>query len=142
MHGVTYYRPADLWVARIRRRGLSEHIGYYDTKQDAAQAYNAFVVDNKLDFPLNTIGKKGTLSTWPPRHGEKRVAASRYKGVSKRPNGWMALITVTKVVDGKKRTVRHYLGDFGDEISAAKAYNEACDAHGCPRRKNVLKGVE
>jgi len=132
MNGVTYYRPANLWVARIRRRGLSEHIGYYDTEEYAAQAYNAFVVDNKLDLPLNTIKGKGTLSTWPPRHGEKRVAASKYKGVSKRPNGWMAMLTVNKV--------RHFLGDFGDELSAAKAYNEACDTHGCPKRKNKLEG--
>jgi len=129
-HGVAYYKPAGLWVARIRNEGLSTHIGYYDTREDAGQAYNAHVVENKLKRELNVIPGKGTLSTWPPRHGEKRVAASGYKGVSKRPNGWMAMLTVKKV--------RHFLGDFGDELSAAKAYNEACDSHGCPRRKNEI----
>jgi hypothetical protein len=134
MHGVAYYKPSDLWVARVGSKGLSEHIGYYDTKEYAAQAYNAHVTEGKLGLPLNA----GVPSTWPPRHGTRRLAASKYRGVSKRPNGWMALLTVTKWKGGKKRTVRHYLGDFGDEISAAKAYNEACDSHGCPKRKNVL----
>jgi len=133
-HGVAYYKPSGLWVARCRTTSLSKHIGYYDTREQAAQAYNAYVSENGLDKPLN----EGIPCTWPPRHGEKRVPASKYRGVSKRPNGWMALLTVTETVDDKKRTVRHFLGDFADEISAAKAYNEACDNHGVPERKNEI----
>ena len=133
-HGVAYYKPSGLWVARCRTTSLSKHIGYYDTREQAAQAYNAYVSENNLDKPLN----KGIPCTWPPRHGEKRIPASKYRGVSKRPNGWMALLTVTETVNGKKRTVRHFLGDFADEISAAKAYNEACDTHHVPERKNEI----
>lgn len=134
MHGVAYYKAGGLWVARCQTVGLSKHIGYYDTREQAAQAYNAYVTEEGLDKHLN----EGIPCTWPPRHGEKRVPKSKYRGVSKRPNGWMAMLTVTK--DGKM--ARHFLGDFGDERSAAKAYNEACEIHGVPKRKNVLEGDE
>jgi hypothetical protein len=54
--GVFWNGPKSRWFARCSINGAQKHIGSFLTEEDAALAYNQFVVDNGLDYPLNELG--------------------------------------------------------------------------------------
>lgn len=43
------------WCVEIKNKGEQHHLGYYSTKELAAQVYNNYVIDNKTEHPLNII---------------------------------------------------------------------------------------
>jgi hypothetical protein len=42
-----------MWRSRIANNGTCFHLGYFNTAEEAAIAYNNFVLDNKTSHPLN-----------------------------------------------------------------------------------------
>lgn len=57
--GVDYHRHNKKWRARLRSNGVMHYLGYFDTEEDAARAYDvAAVADRgefaKLNFPLKS----------------------------------------------------------------------------------------
>jgi hypothetical protein len=52
--GVTSQRKGK-YIAQIQYNGKKKHIGTYDTPEDAALAYNNFVIEHKLNRHLNKI---------------------------------------------------------------------------------------
>jgi hypothetical protein len=43
------------WRARLRFKGMSLHLGYFDDELGAARAYNDAVIAHGLNHPLNDI---------------------------------------------------------------------------------------
>ena len=39
--GVSFYKPSGRWLAQIKKDGLKQHIGLFDSKEEAAFAYSA-----------------------------------------------------------------------------------------------------
>jgi len=52
---VHYNKAAKKWISSIHYNGKKYFFGYFNTKQDAALAYNNFVIEHKSDHPLNII---------------------------------------------------------------------------------------
>lgn len=46
------------WCSDVRINRKQNYLGHYKTEIEAAQAYNKFVLDNKLDRPLNQIKER------------------------------------------------------------------------------------
>lgn len=53
--GVRVEKSTNKWVAQINNRGIKFYLGVFDTKEQAAQAYNDFVIKNKTFHHLNKI---------------------------------------------------------------------------------------
>ena len=53
--GVSFKKDRQKWKAYISINHKQKHLGYFDNKDTAALAYNTFVLDNNLEFPLNII---------------------------------------------------------------------------------------
>jgi len=53
--GVFWNETKSRWFARASLEGVQQHIGSYLSEEAAAEAYNTFVVDHGLDYPLNEI---------------------------------------------------------------------------------------
>ena len=53
--GVFFNPPKDKWFARASLDGTQRHIGSFLTEEEAAIAYNDFVAEHGLDYPLNVI---------------------------------------------------------------------------------------
>jgi hypothetical protein len=51
--GVFWNEPKKRWFARASIKGAQKHIGSFTDEKAAAEAYNQFVVDEGLDYPLN-----------------------------------------------------------------------------------------
>ena len=98
----------------IRNRGILEHLGTYESKEDAAKAYNVKAEEYFGEFAwLNDVDHKGF------KIRDKHVPYSKFRGTwyHKDKNKWYAGITHK----GKQM----HLGSFESEIDAAKAYNKA-----------------
>jgi hypothetical protein len=65
--GVIRFRRTGRWLARIKYRGKSKHLGYYENESDAARAYDKAAKKYYKDFArLNFPEEKAT--TKAPRH--------------------------------------------------------------------------
>lgn len=56
--GVCFYKQTKKWQSNIRiEKKLLVHLGYFDTEEEAAIAYNQYIIDNNLKefFILNDI---------------------------------------------------------------------------------------
>lgn len=49
------YKARDKWTVKLRVNYESITVGTYTTKEEAALAYNKYVIDNKLEHTLNVI---------------------------------------------------------------------------------------
>lgn len=52
---VFFHKYTKLWFSTIRNHNKINFLGYYHTKEEAAIAYNKFVIENKTNHPLNII---------------------------------------------------------------------------------------
>lgn len=52
---VSYRKSNNKWCAQVRVKDKNIHIGYYSTAEDAAIAYNEYVIENNLPNKLNII---------------------------------------------------------------------------------------
>ncbi len=109
LKGVSFHPSTGLWRARIRDRAY-EKTTYHATELQAALDYNRMATERFGQYAcLNDL----PAGIEPTVHIQK---SSKFRGVSKRGNGWEA----STEVDGKSV----YLGVYGTELEAAKAYNE------------------
>lgn len=53
--GITKTTGSDTWSASITISSKKVHIGVYNTKEEAAKAYDAYVISNKLEHTINGI---------------------------------------------------------------------------------------
>lgn len=130
--GVSPYKPNGTYVAHYCR----DHIGYYDTPEQAALAYNAYAYAKDGDkVLLNDV--LGVDVRTEARKYDKYVygkqLTSKYRGVDMRPNG-------TYRASIQHNNNRKYIGTFATERAAVQAYNEACAILGCARRAQIYTG--
>ncbi len=58
LKGVHFHKEHQKWMARINIFGIRKHLGYFDTSDDAAKAYNAAATERWGEFAkLNTTLK-------------------------------------------------------------------------------------
>jgi len=50
--GVYFFKRTNRWLAKIAYDGLEIHLGYYDSAEEAAMAYNSAAVKLKGKFAL------------------------------------------------------------------------------------------
>jgi hypothetical protein len=136
--GVSWDKRAHKWEASIGVDGKHKHLGRFDSREDAARAYNEaakrlhgnFARLNEIPSPnpdpnIDDIDGNGvddqphTNSRKLHRCRRQRNNTSGYKGVSwnKQCSKWRAGIEVNG------RGIN--LGDFDSKEDAARAYNEA-----------------
>ncbi len=54
--GIIPTNRKDRWKSRCCHKGKVNHLGTWDSKEDAARAYDRFVIENGLEHPLNFGG--------------------------------------------------------------------------------------
>jgi hypothetical protein len=130
--GVIWNKGAKAWQATMRINGEQRRLGWFETEEAAANAYNHHVKQLRDDLAfINDV-------PYDPEWEKKRIpdrrngtGKSKYIGVSYRPkyNDWMVTIS--------KNHKSMYLGTFKDEIEAAKVYNaKAIELHGDKAKLN------
>lgn len=53
--GVFWAKNNNKWMSSIKIDRKNKHIGYFNTKEEAAKSYNNYVILNKLEHTLNII---------------------------------------------------------------------------------------
>lgn len=53
--GVCWAKNNQKWLSSIVVNKKNKYLGYYDTKEEAAKAYNDYIILNKLEHTLNII---------------------------------------------------------------------------------------
>ena len=109
--GVSFNNKSKRWNAQIWIK-KPIHIGSYMNEDDAAIAYNRYVLDNNLNLDLNNIELKDIMKS------KYLVKRGKYFGVSYRNSNNKFLAQIRH--NGK--TV--FIGQYSTEIEAAKAYDE------------------
>ena len=128
--GVSWVKREQKWTAQVTIDGKTKHIGSYDDETEAARAYDATVRAQSLDKPLNFPDDLSTApGVYVPKK-KKRVASSRFRGVSwdKTNQKWTATIKI----DGKSKTI----GSYDDETEAARAYDATVRAQSLDKPLN------
>lgn len=122
--GVCWHLAAGAWVAQIGHP--RRHLGIFDSEIEAARAYDRAAVERWGTYAFLNFSGESTDSQLlherrtRVRQSTGRGSSSLYKGVYPQPGGaarWCARIQV----DGRNL----YLGSFGSEVDAAKAYDVA-----------------
>ena len=122
--GVSYSKRRKEWVTQVRFKGELVYCGYFKNEEEAALAYNEYARKyfGELCY-LNEIGKDNSAieaevakKSVAQRRKKSDVHTSHYKGVSYDGFKYTAKIYVDKKED--------YLGYYGTEIEAAKAYDK------------------
>jgi hypothetical protein len=114
--GVFWIKDKQLWRSSIKLNGKTTNLGYFQTEEAAASAYNYYASKLFGDFArLNEVSVK---SNWWKDRAFLRKNATGYRGVTEqRPGRWQARITIS----GKRIS----LGYFESPEEAAFAFNEA-----------------
>lgn len=109
--GVSYHKKANKWQARLSIDGKLRHLGCYETKEEAAKAYNVKAEEVYGEFAfLNEVDHRDFKI-------KLRQKTSRYKGVCKvkKGNKWSAnIVSKGEII---------FLGNFDSEADAARMYN-------------------
>ncbi len=116
--GVDWRAKKQQWRARIKVDGRARFLGYFDTAEDAARAYNRAAAEIRGEFAfLNDVVEDGAIWRRAIGHPSKRKS-NKYVGVSwkKSHKKWRAIIGK----DGKT----YFLGYYDSPIDAALAYDK------------------
>jgi hypothetical protein len=131
------------WKAKINYGGKQHYLGTFDTKQDAALAYNTAAREHgggkmKLNYESIEAAEAAALAQAAHTlvHGSrpKPRAPSRFYGVSAQRKRWKAQITY----GGKY----HHLGTFDTKQEAALAYDRAAREHGGGKKPLNYESIE
>lgn len=122
-YGVSFNNSSKRWNSQCWINGKAKHIGSFSSEEDAAIAYNKYIIDNKLNFNLNNIDIDKT-----PIESKFLVKRGKYFGVSKKKTRFIA-----QVRHNKKHI---YIGSYPTEEDAAKAYDDYIDLHKINKTKN------
>ena len=137
--GVTWTKAGKCFEAKISIKDIRQHIGYFNTAEEAAHAYDraALYYYGEFASPNYPVSDYNQLPPYVPGQYSARATktSSVYKGVSwhKPRRKWEVSIAVNKV--------KHYLGLFVDEVEAACAYDAAVLKMGLNRSTN-FPGVQ
>lgn len=117
--GVCWIKSSKAWLSAIRYNGKQIRIGLFHDEKVAAYAYNCYA--------KNLYGQYAYENDVPECDWESQKILNRKDGTGKSKYRGVSFITKS----GKWQAhIMHnyksiYLGSYEDEISAAKAYNEA-----------------
>ncbi len=139
-HGVSWWKRDANWSSQITINRRNIRIGYFETKEQAALAYNHFASVYHGEFatlnviPTDVMSEKeqvGFMQRWLSSRGYRRNASGA-RGVTRTPsNRWSAYI--------KKKGQEYYLGLFDSREEAAKSYNsKAVELYGDRAKLNPL----
>ena len=106
--GVSWDKKSRLWHAQISRDGKRVSIGYFNTREQAAAAYDKEAIKLQGDFACpNNVGCEYVEPHKKNTSGFRGVCWCKHSGK------WMV------------RVKDRFIGRFADKIEAAKAYNAA-----------------
>ena len=117
--GVSFHKAMEKWVAQIQYKGQRRVIGFFDTPESAAKAYNDKATELHGKFAkINDLPEGIAAEPAKPRL-LFRNNKSGYRGVHflNRDQKWLA----TLYIHGKQTCV----GRFDNPLDAAKAYNQS-----------------
>jgi hypothetical protein len=130
--GIWLHRPNGKWAARIEVDRKAVNLGYFESPEDAAAAYDGAA--RHLHGEFASLNFPDQVHPPPASITNPRAKSSRFIGVtwSKKQSKWCAQIAVA---GGR---VRH-LGSFAEEVEAARAYNAAATSiKGAAARLNAI----
>ena len=128
--GVSFDKSSSKFRATITKEGKTQHLGFYETSEEAACAYN---IKARQMYGEYALLNKITIdeSTFRFTTIDKTCC---YRGVTKLKNGG---VFVASISCNKKQ---HYLGRFDNPHDAARMYNFwAMDLFGELANLNVIK---
>jgi hypothetical protein len=107
------------WRAKIYIKGKFKHLGYFNTRKQAAIAYDHAVHKHRLPKSwLNFPTMKHNLNKEPKGRKNQKVSSTGFRGVYDTPSG---RYTANIRIDGKLTS----LGTFDSKKGAARAYDQA-----------------
>ena len=132
-YGVYWHTSLKYWISKLMKDNVSYLVGYFDTEEEAAAAYNVKARELYREFAnLNVLENEQELLDLTI---QKRQRSSKYRGVnwSKDKNKWKARINY--------KTITYHIGYFETEIEAAVAANVKV-RNLCPDETNRINVIE
>ena len=123
--GVSWNKACKKWKVQITASGKKKYLGVFTDELQAAHAYDAHAIENKIDTPRNfpdededeVVAEAARVRAAPKKRKKAANKTSSFQGVSssKAHKNWTAKIWV----NGETK----YIGYFPTEIAAARAYD-------------------
>ena len=128
--GVSFYNNKGKYFVRIKIDGEEYGIGNYLTEEEAAFAYDMYIVHEKLeDYNLNFPEKRSEYLKTPYIRPQKRKFTSNYEGVGLSKNKKKYTVRITS--EGK--IIKNF--SSYDELECAIEYDKCVTANNLPGKK-------
>jgi group I intron endonuclease len=142
--GVDDYRTGK-WRSFVSKDGKQVHLGYFDSEEEAALAYNIKAIEyygketrlNKIENYSMEMDEKVRKILLMTDNNRKGIPTSKYCGVhmDKKYKRWTTRIKVNGILT--------HIGRFDTETEAALAYNEAAEFYyGFRAKLNIIPQFE